>query len=55
MARLIPVLNCPERSIIPSARYISCLLWAWVEYETFFTNSVPSSSFAYSATVKPRP
>ena len=26
-----------------------------VGYETFFTNSDPSSNFAYSATVKPKP
>ena len=26
-----------------------------MEYETFLTNSVLSSNFAYSATVKPRP
>ena len=59
MARLIPVLNWPEKYIIPSAMYISVamsyLLWAYVGYEAFFTNSVPSSNFAYSATVTPRP
>ena len=53
MARPIPVLNLPEKSIVSSVRYISVampyLLWA------FFTNSVPSSNFGYSATLKPRP
>ena len=58
MARPIPLLNWPGKSIVPSARYISVamsyLLWAEGGYETFFTNSVPRSNFAYSATVKPR-
>ena len=59
MGRPIPVLNWAEKSIIHSASYISVamsyLLWAEVGYETFFTNSDPSSNFAYNATVKPRP
>ena len=48
-----------KQSIIPSARHTSVamfyLLWAYVGFETFFTNSFPSSNFACSATVKPRP
>ena len=59
MARPIPVLNWPEKYVIPSARCtsvaLSYLLWAWVGYETFFINSVPSSNFTYSTTVKQRP
>ena len=53
----IPVLNRPEKSVISSTRYISVAMSYLLEvgYETFFTNSVPSSNFAYSATVKPRP
>ena len=42
MAKPIPVLNWQKKSIIPSSRYV-------------FKNSVSSSNFAYSATIKPRP
>ena len=41
LAKPIPVLNWQEKSIIPSSRYV-------------FKNSVSSSNFAYSATIKPR-
>ena len=59
MARPIPVLNWPEKFIIPSARYISVamsyLLWTYAGSKTFFTKSILSSNFAYIAIVKPRP
>ena len=59
MARPIPVLKWTEKSVIPSTRYISVamsyLLQALGGFKTFFTNSIPSSNFAYSATLKPRP
>ena len=57
--RLIPVVNWPEKSIIPPSRYISVvksyLLWALSRYKAFFTNWISSSNFAYSTTVKPIP
>ena len=58
MARPILVLNWPEKSIIPSARYLM-LCPFYFEFRQdknfFFTKSVPSSNFAHRATVKPRP
>ena len=59
MARFIPVLNWPEKSIISSSRYISVaifyLVWALGRIRNIFINWIPSSNFDYSATVKPRP
>ena len=49
----------PEKCVASSATCMSVamfyLVWGYVGYETFFTNSVPSFNFAYSTTVKPRP
>ena len=47
----------PEKFIITSARYISVAMSYLLrqDMKLFFTNSVSSSDFAYSATVKPRP
>ena len=57
MSRPILVLNWPEKSIILSARYVSVAM----PYVLCLTlslgriwNSIPSSNFAYSATIKPR-
>ena len=61
VANTNPALNWTEEYIeyiILSARYISVamsyLLWAYVEYETFFLNLSSSCNFAFSDTVKPR-
>ena len=47
----------PEKFIITSARYISVAMSYLLrqDMKLFFTNSVSSSDFAYSATIKPRP
>ena len=58
MARPILVLNWPEKSIIPSARYLMLcpFYFEFRQDKNFFsTKSVPSSNFAHRATVKPRP
>ena len=48
-----------QKMLFPSLQDTYLLLYSiyfelWVEYETF-TNCIPSFSFLYSATVKPRP
>lgn len=59
MVRSIPVLPVPGKSIILPSRYISIaisnLLQTLIGYETSFSNWIPDSKFAYSATVKSRP
>ena len=58
-ARSIPSLNWSERFIIFFSSCISvaasCLFWSLGKIWIFFTNWIPSSNFAYSGTIKPRP
>ena len=60
MKKTISAINWLKKKIllfpVPGTYLLLCPIYSEFEvgYETFFTNWVPSSNFAYSATVKPK-